>query len=56
MNIAVIKHTCDYRGDHSADVRESYIFPKEITLGELLYELNLDVTHRDWVEIPFQAK
>jgi hypothetical protein len=58
MDIVVIKHTCDYRGDHSADINKSYIFSETTTLKEVMEKLDntIPLMNREWFEIPVQVK
>jgi hypothetical protein len=54
MDIVVIKHTSDYRGDHSADINKAYIFPENATLKEVMGALGADEIQSAWLELPAQ--
>jgi len=59
MDIVVIKHTSDYRGDHSADINKAYVFPETATLKEVLGAIETDEREASglekcWFEIPIQ--
>jgi hypothetical protein len=61
-NITLILHTTDYRGDHSAEIREIITVDSTMRIGELFRmfpKINSNETkkegHPDWIEIPYQA-
>jgi hypothetical protein len=56
--IVIIKHTSEYRGDHSVDINEAYIFPETATLKEVMEKLDNTIPSmdREWFEIPVQGE